>query len=805
MSVVIPLASCWARPPGGAGTHLLVRHLVKVAEACGDAKGTPGERLAFLAGLLHDAAKSHRDWQAYIRGQLRRGPPHAPFGAAIFCFCAQRLLPPWCGARTELDAHTDSLLEWAVALHGHHGRLNDLDIYDPPWDLSAARISVPELIAGCPLDQVFSLLTGYWPELRASPAEFQNWLKRFPDDWERWVRVLRPTRVKHTRVPFATLASRLPTLSARLIWADRSEAGSYEESFLTPEQSDGAERHLVAYCQGRAESTLAEGADRGLVDSRRKLQKAALERYRRSPTAPLYTLQVATGYGKTLAALRIALEACREGRCNRIVYVAPYISILSQASREIGKACGLPVLEHHHLALLERFDPATAPEAGEKADDQDFDALDTWRAPILATTFNQLFRALFPRRAQHTLRLSALDRSFIVVDEPQIMDTGVWNLFLGSLHNLCVARGAQALLATATLPPLFAGLEVEPENLAPSLPAQHRFRIEWDERPLDLSQLAASVPDQLRGCTSLAIVVNTVRDAVDLYRRLREQRNDGVSLQCLTAMMLPAHKARAIERIKDDLAADRRSIAVCTQVLEAGVDLSFGRILRALPTFPCLAQVAGRANRHGERDTSIVRVFPLRRSDGSDMRPVVYRDPTSRRQTDRLLAAQPVLAEPEVNDALYRYFESCWQENPQTQSLEKFEKASLGEWSALAGMEPFGAEFPRTSVFVPTMAEELKPGARSLLQQWAPEGPERLLERAVDKNFRLALSFQERKRFSLLIRQFCVPVPQGVARQIAAPFNDWLWMIADLADYSKETGLAHHLLEEGEDSSSLIL
>lgn len=83
-----------------------------------------------------------------------------------------------------------------------------------------------------------------------------------------------------------------------------------------------------------------------------------------------------TGYGKTLTALRVALEAVSMGRCERIVYVAPYISILSQAANEIAKATGLPVLEHHHLSLLAQ------------KDDQDVEALDSWQAPVVATTFN---------------------------------------------------------------------------------------------------------------------------------------------------------------------------------------------------------------------------------------------------------------------------------------------------------------------------------------------------------------------------------------------------------------------------------
>ncbi|HSR50601.1 MAG TPA: CRISPR-associated endonuclease Cas3'' [Acidobacteriota bacterium] len=800
--MVAPLASCWARPPAAGRSHLLLDHLKRVAVTCGDPGGDIGQRLAFLAGFLHDAGKSHEHWQAYIRGQRRKGPPHAPLGSALFCFCAHKLLPKWCPDKQKLDSYVDSLLEWVVSVHSHHGRLADLDVDLPPWDASHAPVELKGLGEGCPLQEVFGQISAYWNDLEVSDGEFLGWLDSFPEVWERWVGVLRPRRVRRSQALSVDLALRLPNVSARLIWADRSEAGAYGESQLAQESAEAGCRHLADYCRARGRTARARGASSLLVESRAKLQRSALKRYRQSPESPLYTLQVATGYGKTLTALRVALEACRRGRCRRIVYAAPYISILSQAAREITGACGIPVLEHHHLALLEQFDPNKAEEAVARADDQDFEALDTWRAPVVATTFNQLFRALFPRRAQHTLRLSALDQAFIIVDEPQIIDTGIWNVFLSSLQALCAARGSQALLVTATLPPLFAGLEREPEKLAPPLPAQTRFRIESSGQALTPAALADGVPGEVDEAGSVAVVVNTVRDAAEIYGHLREVFDQGRSLFCLTALMLPWHKAQVIDRIASALEKKRPLAAVCTQVLEAGVDLSFRRIVRARPIFPCIAQVAGRANRHGEEEVAVVRVFPLIREEGRDVWDLVYRDVTARRQTELLLSEKPVLSELALTDALRAYFGRCWAENAQTQQLERFDRAAHGEWSALAGLEPFGPDYPKTSVFVPLERESMSPQVQALLGKWAPRGCGQLLDLAADQKFRSTLSFRERKQFSLLIRQFCVPVPESVARRVAEPFNDWLWQISDPADYSRETGLAHCLLDAEDEAAT---
>ncbi len=102
MPVLRPLADCIARPSRpDQPPFFLVAHLEAVAMECGDPKGGLEDRLAFLAGLSHDASKAAVDWQHYIRGGSAKGPPHAPTGSALFAFWAEDLTPRWVADRRE--------------------------------------------------------------------------------------------------------------------------------------------------------------------------------------------------------------------------------------------------------------------------------------------------------------------------------------------------------------------------------------------------------------------------------------------------------------------------------------------------------------------------------------------------------------------------------------------------------------------------------------------------------------------------------------------------------------------------------
>ncbi len=151
-----------------------------------------------------------------------------------------------------------------------------------------------------------------------------------------------------------------------------------------------------------------------------------------------------------------------------------------------------------------------------------------------------------------------------------------------------------------------------------------------------------------------------------------------------------------------------------------------------------------------------------------------------------------------MRQRLDEYYDACWAKNNQLALTKLFEQAGLGEWSCLAGLEPFGFSSPREEIFVPVPLRELDEHGRALVKRFADDA-EQLLCRYDDPTFRKSLPFRERKLFQIAMQLFIVPTRIDIAERIASQVNDWLWKIDTVNHYSSETGLAHWLVDDESD------
>ena len=332
----------------------------------------------------------------------------------------------------------------------------------------------------------------------------------------------------------------------------------------------------------------------------------------------LFTLTVPTGGGKTLASLRFALHHAQNHGLDRVIYVIPFTSIIDQnadVARRIlepsgeGIEPGSIVLEHHSNLT---------------PDEQTWRSKilsENWDAPVIYTTSVQLLETLFGAGTRGARRMHQLANSVIVFDEAQTIPLRCIHLFNNAINFLVEHCGSSVVLCTATQPLLNA---VDPKKGAA------RFHPSTDEIIPDVPRLfealkrteviahhqaggwtdddvATLAVDEIKSCGSCLIIVNTRKAARTLYQ-ICTRRSDS-AIYHLSTSMCPAHRRKVLAEIRICLADGAPALCISTQLIEAGVDVDFGAVIRHVAGLDSIAQAAGRCNRNGQRAIGRVHII----------------------------------------------------------------------------------------------------------------------------------------------------------------------------------------------------
>lgn len=373
-----------------------------------------------------------------------------------------------------------------------------------------------------------------------------------------------------------------------------------------------------------------------------------------------FTLTVPTGGGKTLSSLAFALEHALAHGKRRIVYAIPYTSIIEQTAhvfRDVFESLGKHVVVEHHSNL--DIDERKENHANRLAPVN-------WDAPLIVTTNVQLFESLHAARTSRCRKLHNLADSVIVLDEAQMLPRDFLAPVLRTLKLLVAHYGVTVVLCTATQPMLgsrfepvtnrkwFDGIENAREIIdAPDVLFDALRRVDI-HLPTDFNLRTSlqEIADGIRRHDCALAIVNTRKDARELFQCL----DDGDAVH-LSALMCAKHRSAVIVHIRKRLNARRDDASirplrvVSTQLVEAGVDLDFPVVYRALAGMDSIAQAAGRCNREGKlAGRGRVHVFV----------PPGSAPPGLLRQGEQItreLAATGALADPLAPATFRRYFD----------------------------------------------------------------------------------------------------------------------------------------------------
>ncbi len=323
----------------------------------------------------------------------------------------------------------------------------------------------------------------------------------------------------------------------------------------------------------------------------------------------IYTLTVPTGGGKTLASLLFALEHAAKYQLDRIIYVIPYTSIIDQNAREVQRVFA-ELSEEYGVELVLEHHSNLTPEKETTAQQL---MAENWDAPIVYTTSVQLLDALFKGGTRSSRRMHNLANSVVVFDEIQTLPVKTVHLFNNAMNFLVQVCGSSVVLCTATQPllhnvdstkgavQLALNSEIIPD--VPSLFAELSRVDVIDKRKTGGcadEQIAELIHEELAVTGSVLTIVNTKKSAENLFKLCEDF---DAKVYHLSTNQCPQHRLGLIDKI-GQLAHPNSSVpVVCisTQLIEAGVDVDFGTVIRFVAGLDSLAQAAGRCNRNGKR------------------------------------------------------------------------------------------------------------------------------------------------------------------------------------------------------------
>ncbi len=350
------------------------------------------------------------------------------------------------------------------------------------------------------------------------------------------------------------------------------------------------------------------------LNSLNKARRDVAEACRRAAEhAPgLFSLTAPTGSGKTLAGMLFALHHAKQNGLRRVIVVLPYTSIIEQNASVYRQVFGDAVVLEHHSNL----DPETEIErSGEEITSRHRLAAENWDIPLVVTTSVQFFESLFSNRPSRCRKLHNIARSVIILDEVQSLPPGLLIPILDALKNLASDYGCSILLSTATPPALVArdgapwGLpevtEIIPDASA-LFRALRRVRFEWPvgNEVVPWEELARRIAEHRQ-----ALAVVHLRNDARLLAQLLQQSGPAARVFHLSAAMCPAHRSKVLEEVRAALAAGEACRLASTQLIEAGVDIDFPVVFRAMAGLDSIVQAAGRCNREGSLHEGLVRVF----------------------------------------------------------------------------------------------------------------------------------------------------------------------------------------------------
>lgn len=521
--------------------QLLKDHLTGVANLCKLAftGNNEMESLGYLTGLLHDIGKYRKDWQDYLNKIIQRQDGDIRWHHSNH------------GAFLILEKTNNKFHPAVLCIKGHHGHLpkpsfseeESFDLYENPTKEALANfikdIDLPEI-----------------PDAKALKKSI-------------------------SRVEYFFLVK---ILFSVLVDGDRFDASQFGKPtklpFISPYVSIPRDLKPLKHKESPINKFRQEYRD--IADASYLTDRA------------IFRLEGPCGIGKTATALSFAVKHKHCHGLSKIIYVGPFISIIDQNVKKVFR----PSLDIPADQILEQHS-SFVPAKGQ-SDKYNYDT-ERWDVPVICTTAVEFFETLVSSHGTQNRKLHNIRNSIILIDEIQTLPLE-YSFVLLLLQSLVKNWGCSVVLMSATQPH-FEGLqELNRIQFIDIIP---KDKVKYFNDNLKHRCTPIYVPDQSLVNTFLEhqektnlIITNTISRSVDILNLLSDGTREWAYL---ASRMCPFHRKDILVMFDSDSKHFNPELSlISTQIVEAGIDVSFPVAFSDLAPTDSLYQRMGRVGRNGE-------------------------------------------------------------------------------------------------------------------------------------------------------------------------------------------------------------